>query len=173
MKAGDAYRRLISEQLVEQRDRKKSLEQRGVAVITTASVLASLLLGIGALAGGSDTFTLPDSSRPFVGLALVLFVLSGSLAIGTNWPRSYEEPTNEALRKLATPEEWMESDDTGAMNSAAVEVVIIARAREVNGQKAMMLIGAMIAQLVAVLLFGWAVWLILSAATQALPAAGA
>jgi hypothetical protein len=136
VKAGDAYRRLISEQLVEQRDRKKSLEQRGIAVITTASILTSLLLGIGAFAGGSDTFTLPASSRWFVELALVFFVLSAALAIWTNWPRAYDEPSNTALRELATREKWMESADTGAMNSAAVEVNIITRARKVNGQKA-------------------------------------
>lgn len=132
-----------------------------MAVITTASVLTTLLLGIGALAGDSDTLTSHDSAPLFVELALVFFVLSAALAIGTNWPRSYDEPNNEALRELATPEAWMESADTGAMSTAAAQVAIITRAREVNGQKAGMLIGAMFAQLVAVLLLGWAVWLIL------------
>lgn len=163
MNAGDAYRRLISDQLAEQRDRKKSLEQRGTAVITTASVLTSLLLGLGAIAGRSNTVALPGCARAFVALALTLFVISAGLAVGTNWPRSYDEPTVDALRELLSPEEWGDHPDTGAMSVAAVEVDIIKRAREVNGRKAVVLMSAMIAQLAAVALLAVAVWLVLSA----------
>jgi hypothetical protein len=45
-RAGDAYSRLIDDQANQERDRKASLESRGVTVVTTSSALATLLFAL-------------------------------------------------------------------------------------------------------------------------------
>jgi hypothetical protein len=47
--AGLVYGPLINAQVEDEQARKTSLEQRGLAVITTSGVLVSLLFGLGAI----------------------------------------------------------------------------------------------------------------------------
>jgi len=160
--AGSEYARLISDQLAEERDRKKSLEQRGTAVVTTVSALTSLLLGLGALVTKSASFSLPEQARPFVVWALISFVVAAVLAVATNLPVGYREPDIPGLRRLVTPENWGDNQDTGSISVADVQVTIIESARKANGRKALLLVAALSAEVVAVALLGRAVWLILS-----------
>lgn len=161
MTSGGGYGQLISDQLGEERDRKKSLEQRGNAVITTSSVIASLLLGLGAIAG--DSFVLTPKARPFVLWALVAFVVSAILAVGTSLPFGYREATASGLRKLVTKERWRDDAETVAASTASLEIDILQRARKWNRVKAFLLIFAIGSQVLAVGLTSVAVWRVLSA----------
>ena len=161
MSSGGGYSQLISDQLVEERDRKKSLEQRGNAVITTSSVIASLLLGLGAIAG--DSFVLSARARPFVLWALVAFVVSAILAVGTSWPFGYTEATVSGLRNLVTEERWRDDAETVFASTASLEIDILEQARKRNGVKAFLLVFAIGFQVLAVGLTAIAVWRVLSA----------
>ena len=60
----EAYAALIERELDAQEARKASLEQRGLAVITTAGALTSLLFGLAAFSTtGAHAFVLPASAR--------------------------------------------------------------------------------------------------------------
>jgi hypothetical protein len=158
--SGRGYGQLISEQLIEERDRKKTLEQRGNAVITTSSVIASLLLGLGAIAG--DSFVLTPNARPFVLWALVAFVVSAFLAVGTSMPFRYTEATVPGLRKLVTKERWRDDAETVAASTASLEIDILQQARSWNRVKAFLLMFAIGSQVLAVGLTAMAVWRVLS-----------
>jgi hypothetical protein len=129
-------------------------------VITTSSVIASLLLGLGAIAG--DSFILTPKARPFVLWALVVFVVSAILALGTSWPFGYTEASVRGLRSLVTKERWRDDAETIAASTALLEIDTLDRARTRNGIKAVLLMLAMIAQVVAIGLIALSVWRILS-----------
>jgi hypothetical protein len=79
--------------------RKASFEQRSVAVITTSGTLATLLLGLAALATkASSTFVVPSDARPWVTAALFGFFASALGALAVNVPLSYEAATVAEMR---------------------------------------------------------------------------
>ena len=58
------YADYIAEQIARQEERKRSIEARGVTVITTSGRLATLLLGLAALTTREEqTFTLPAAAQ--------------------------------------------------------------------------------------------------------------
>ena len=82
------YADYIKEQVEAQEARKLSLEQRGLAVITTSGVLVTLLFGLTALTvRRAATFDIPNTAAGLLVGALVFFVLAALLAIITNLPR--------------------------------------------------------------------------------------
>ena len=96
------YAKYMEAQLAREEERKKWFEARGVTVITTSGTLATLLLGLIAIATKStQTFTLPDASKTPLGLALVAFAVAALLAIFTNVPRSVDEADPEGLTAFA------------------------------------------------------------------------
>src|SRR5215207_5830795 len=82
------YAKYIDEQTAAQEARKTSLEQRGLAVITTSGALVTLLFGLTALSVRPDSrFVIPDVAAALLVVALAFFVLAALLAIVTNLPR--------------------------------------------------------------------------------------
>lgn len=57
------YQELLVGLLAEERERKKSIEQRGLSVVTSSGTLATLLFALAVLVTGSKGFQLPGSSR--------------------------------------------------------------------------------------------------------------
>jgi hypothetical protein len=149
--AGQAvYGPLLENLLTNERTRKSSLEQRGGAVITTSGVLVSLLFGIVAVVTNASGFTLPGSSRVFLVLALVLFVLAAVGGIIINRPLPYLQIHHEDLRRVVDAEEnWNATSEIAARRVAEVQVSILERARQHNRSKARWLRRAMSLQILA------------------------
>ncbi len=148
--AGDAYSELIGEQLAEERERKTSLEQRGLAVITTAGVLVSLLLGLAAVVTSAKGFAVPDLARYLLAVALALFLGAAVTGIVTNWPRKYIEVADSDLERLTQPNLWEGPVLVGSRRAAEVRVMILRKARAINRAKARVLNWAMVLEVAAV-----------------------
>ena len=155
------YADYIKEQLDAEEARKVSLEQRGLAVITTSGVLVTLLFGLTALSvRRATTFVVPDAAAGLLIGALVLFVLAALSAIVTNLPRSYEGVTVDALRQ-AVKERWEDGEAVAAEMVALTRLKMLASAKRNNDVKGWALVIAMGCEILAVALVGAAVGFVL------------
>jgi hypothetical protein len=160
--AGQAvYAPLLERQLEEERSRKSSLEQRGVAVISTSGVLVSLLFGLAAVVTTAKGFDLPQAARVLLVATLVLFVLAAVGGILSNWPLGYHQVQTENLHRLISKENWIAPPGVAAWRIAEAQVSILERARKLNEVKARALLAAMTTQILAVTTLATAVAIIL------------
>src|SRR2546427_71248 len=74
--AGSVYADFIEKELDDQRASKPSMEQRALAVVTTAGVLVTLLFGFASLAKKKDGFHIPSSAHLWFYLALGALVVA-------------------------------------------------------------------------------------------------
>jgi hypothetical protein len=121
--------------------RKDSLERRGITVITASGVFVTLIFGFASsVTKGHHFANFTHVEKVLLGVALILFVLSGFAALTINLPGSIVGPK---LRDVAR----------GAFSlDAAVEEV--ESLRDVNGGKANALVVATLLQLLAILTLG-------------------
>jgi nitrate reductase NapE component len=155
------YADFIKEQLDAQEARKVSLEQRGLAVITTSGALVTLLFGLTALSvRRATTLVIPDTAAVLLIVALVCFVLAALCAIVTNVPRSYEGVTVDALRG-AVRERWVDSEAVASEMVALTRLKMLASAKKNNDAKGIALVIAMSFEILAVALVGAAVGFVL------------
>jgi len=155
------YADYIQEQLEAQEARKTSLEQRGLAVISTSGVLVTLLFGLTALSvQRAKTFDLPRAAAAFLIVALVCFVLAAVSALVTNLPRSYQGVTVEGLRS-AVSDRWDDDEGKALRKVARTRLDVLAAAKEVNGQKARALVASMVLEIIAVALVGVAMAIVI------------
>ena len=159
---GDAFSQLISDQLVEERARKTSLEQRGVGVITTSGALVTLLFGLSALVSNNQQWVLPDYVRPILALAVLLFLVASVLGLATNWTLSYIEVESVGMRDLATPGHWQTVPAEAARLAAEARIDIIEGFRSKDEIKAWVLRAAIGAEIAAVGVVAIAVWMVLA-----------
>jgi hypothetical protein len=159
--AGTAYSQLIADQLAEERNRKVSLESRGVAVITTSGTLATLLFALTASLTAVPKFRLPGDARLPLLLALLAFVTAALFGLVTNVPLRYREPTPQGLAKLVDTVYWRGPKQTGELRVAGAQVAVIAAARSANNLKVNLLLTAISAELLSVIFLSWAVAVII------------
>ena len=99
--AGVAYGQLIMDQLAEERNRKASLEARGVTVITTSGTLATLLFALTAGLTAAAKFKLPQSAKLPLLLALVAFVIAALAGLASErYPCGTGKQPREGLARL-------------------------------------------------------------------------
>src|SRR5687768_14912028 len=101
--SGVAYDKLINEQLEEERDRKKTLESKGAAVLTTSAALTTLLFGLAALITGVEGYTLPSDAEDPLFVSFVAFAIAAGLGLAATWPMKYIEARPGDLRTLTEP----------------------------------------------------------------------
>jgi hypothetical protein len=140
---GSSYGPTIKAQLDEERATKASLEARGLGIITSSSVLATLLFGLVAFTRGNVNQAHLDVGL-WAGRALVLgvgmFALAALLGLWTNLPLSYKEADIKFLRERVQPEEWTTQDPIEAARyDAVLNVQVLAGAREANKLKSKVL----------------------------------
>jgi hypothetical protein len=155
--AGAAYGQLIVDQLTEERNRKISLEARGVTVITTSGTLATLLFALTAGLTAAAKVKLPESAKLPLLLALVAFVIAALSGLATNVPLRYRETTPQGLARLVDAKYWTAPPEVGQLRVAAARVTVIAATRSANGLKVVFLIVAVFAEFLAVVFLVWAV----------------
>ncbi len=86
------YDEFVKDELAVQYVRKTSFEQRGLAVVTTAGALATLLFGLAAFAAAGKTQPLSADAKELLDMAVVVFEVAAVLALGTNFPLPYNSP---------------------------------------------------------------------------------
>jgi uncharacterized integral membrane protein len=150
------YAAYIDKQLSREEERRKSLEARGVLVITSSGTLATLLLGLVAIATKAGaTFALPDGARLPLALALIGFTVAALLAIATNVPRKSDEAIVSGLQGLL--EQYWNDPELEALRTVAQnQINVLASGKRVNRDKAYALVAAMTAETFAVGTLAWA-----------------
>jgi hypothetical protein len=162
--AGDAYRTLIDGMVAETRATKASLEQRGLAVITTSGALVALLLGIVAIVKGANGYVIPGLAALLLAVALVLFGAAAIAGLIVNWPRGYQEVKVADVRALVENQaEWEGPAVAAQRESASALLNVVEAARSLNNGKGRWLKRAMTLEVVAVAFMGAAVVLLLAA----------
>ena len=161
IEAGTSYGQLILDQLNEERNRKTSLESRGITVITTSGTLATLLFALTAGLTAAAGFKLPGAAKLPLLLALVAFVLAAIFGLATNLPIRYREATPSGLARLVDARYWSAPPEIGQLRVAAAQVAIVAATRSGNNLKVIFLIIAIFAELLAAVFLSWGVVAIL------------
>lgn len=157
---GSIYAEYISEQVAREETRKESIERRGLAVVTSAGALVTLLFGLAAFNIGDRHFTLPHSAKVLLIIALSAFFISALCAIATNFPFKYEEVKPDDLY-LAVKNRWTDQLPEAERMTAYTRLKVWRSARTKNDLKARYLYWAIIAQGIAVAAVAAAVGLIL------------
>jgi hypothetical protein len=151
--AGQIYARLISQQLKDEQDRKTSLEQRGLAVISTSGILVSLLFGLGAVTTTRPAaLGLPTLARFLLIAAVVAFVVGASFGLATNAPRTYAAIAMKDLKRMVTEDLWNKAEDPASRRVAENRVELVDVSRSLNAKKASLLEWALRFELAGVFL---------------------
>jgi hypothetical protein len=157
-RAGAAYSALIVEQLTEERDRKKVLEAKGSAILTTSASLTTLLFGLAALVTGVKGYNLPATAQTALLWAFLAFAVAALLGLLATWPMKYREALPENLQKLTEANFWNGPADVGDRRAAELRVRVIARARDRNRRKAILVVVGMFFEFVAALILSYAIF---------------
>jgi hypothetical protein len=135
-KASEIYATVIDDELERERDRRTSLEQRAMAVVTSSGVLVTLVFGFGTFIKGQGGFHLPLPSRIILTLALFAFVMAAVLSLLTNRPRAYNPFGVKTDLQRMVGELWSTPRDSARHSIARFRVGEIDRWRDNNKVKA-------------------------------------
>jgi hypothetical protein len=162
--AGDLYSKLLGDLVAQEAIRKASIEQRGLAVITTAGGLISLLVALSALLlGKNSTATLGWEARGLLIAAIVAFIVAASLGLAANTPRWYEGLNTSDLDRMVAQHSWLADKDEAALLIAEEHVRELKVGRKLNNRKAAYLQRAIITEVIGVGLVAAAIVVALSA----------
>lgn len=156
------YDDLLRDELAAEDTRKASLEQRGLAVITTSGALVTLLFGLAVLStSGKHPVHLSPVANGALGLALGFFVLAALAALFTNQPMDYKQASPKDIADLVNAG-VMASPNEARKDVAGARIDELSAARAKNGMKATVLAWALRFETIAVLAVAVGVWDILS-----------
>jgi hypothetical protein len=120
--------------LTEQSNRKSSIEQRALAVITTSGGLVSLLVALSALLLGKNAEQrLNAGSRAIIIAAVVTFVAAAILALIANTPRGYSDFASEDVDRMMNEFDSSEADARWLVSQRRAEN--LKRAMRLNDEK--------------------------------------
>jgi hypothetical protein len=157
-RAGDVYGPLLAEQLVVEMGHKASLEQRGLAVITTSGVLVSLLVALSALVLGRDSAAfLTGATRALMIAAVIVFVVAAGLGLLVNRPGRYWGLGPDDLDRIAAEKMWMADKGEAALLVGQQRVVELRKSMTENDRKAQALQRAITAEVIGVTLVAGAI----------------
>lgn len=160
------YGEYLKDELARQDSRQSSFEQRGIAVVTTAGTLVTLLFGLAALSTASEKGNpLGHEETVWLAVALVLFFIAAVLALGTNFPLGYEGPGLPDPKRLEAPSfanrlnaDPEDSHAEAVYAVADVRLTILTSAQKQNGRKGWFLFAALIFEVAAVACVGVAIF---------------
>ena len=106
-RAGDFLGPLVSSMLNDAQSRKSSIEQRALAIISSAGVLVSLLIALAAfLLTAEEESGLGVIPRVLLAFAAVCFVVAAALGLWVNTPREHGGMDDEDLDRIVSQGMW-------------------------------------------------------------------
>jgi hypothetical protein len=158
VRAGDVYGNLLAKLLAFETERKASIEQRGVAVITSSGVLVSLLIALSALLIGQrseDHFG--GVSRAIIIASVAAFIVAAIFGVVANAPRTYEGFSESDLDRIVSKYSWSANGEEAALLVAQQQARELKTAVKINNRKADYIQWAIIAQVIGVGLVAMAI----------------
>jgi hypothetical protein len=154
------YADFVQEQLAAEETRKTSLEQRGLAVITSSGVLAALGFGALALAKRGEAVPLPGPSPVLLVAGAVALLVAAVLALSTNAPLRHRAINPSAMKR--TLREHASDEETKALiRVASTRIGLLGPVRHGNDMKAAICLAAMAAEVLGVALLGITICLVI------------
>jgi hypothetical protein len=146
------YHALLTDQLADERAKKNSLEQRGIAVISTSGTLVTITLGFVALATRAQTYVLGATVVVLLVVALAGLVLAAATGLVVNLPARL--PVVDAGELAAAS-----GDDDLETVRAEHEVLahVLTDLRQVNRRRAQILFAALLVEVTALAVMAVAV----------------
>jgi hypothetical protein len=139
--------------LDEERARKASLEARGIGIVTSSSVIATLLFGLLAFARSSIAqphLAIAEPARTALIVGAVLFAAAALAGLAANIPRDYREASIQKLEKRVEKTEWETADPVEAARyDAVLNVQVLDAARKLNAWKAWLILAGIAAEALA------------------------
>lgn len=133
--AGAIYAAAIDHELQKERDRKASLEERAMAVVSTSGILVSLLFAF--LAALGKPATLGVGAKLSLAAAMTMFVLACVWSLLVNKPQSYTPlGVKSDMERMVTDEYWNAPADDAILALAKFRLREVDTWRNNNGAKA-------------------------------------
>jgi len=161
-RAGSAYRGLIDDQLKREDVRKASFESRGLAIISSAGTLVTLVFAFSALITSSTKFTLDSTTKTLLAVSLALLVIGAGCGIVVNIPRGYGEADVRDMANLLDDRYWLGRVAIGQLRVAQAELEQIKLDRRSNNIKGNLLIAGLTLEVLGFLVVAIAALLILT-----------
>ncbi|MCV7423812.1 hypothetical protein H7K45_24970 [Mycobacterium yunnanensis] len=162
--AGQLYLAMASELLTAEFDRRKTLESRGSALLTSSGTLLTLIFGLTVIVTGKDHVYADRCSVILLLAALVAFVLSAVIAIFVQtYGFRYAVLSQDGLRSLPRDDaEWARRADDATRAMLSKKVSTICSLRNGNNTKATLVAFSLGFQVVAIALLsasvGFELW---------------
>jgi hypothetical protein len=157
---GSSFGPTIKAQLDQERARKTSLEARGIGIVTTSGVLATLLFGLVTLTRGSTFVHLEigPTGKTALMIGVVLFGVAAFLGLSANLPLSYQEMNSEEMEHRVSPQDWFNTRPVeAARRDAKWNYEVIASERRMNEFKAWLVFAGITSEGLAVVAVALAV----------------
>jgi hypothetical protein len=154
------YADFVQEQLTAEETRKTSLEQRGLAVITSSGVLATLGFGSLTLAKRGDRIPLPAASAFLLVAGAVALLVAAAVALATNAPLRHRA-LNLAALKDSLREHVADDEGTALIRVTSTRLGLLGATRQGNDLKAILCLAAMVAEVLGVALLGTTIYLVI------------
>lgn len=153
---------LLVDQLADERAKKASLEQRGVAVISTSGALVTITLGFVALATRDGSPRLQSTVVLLLLTALAGLVAASAAGLLVNLPARTPVVDAGDLADIATGAAWETSDLDSSRTEYQLQARILIGLRDVNQTRARVLFLALLLEVLALVLMTTSVVLTLS-----------
>jgi len=148
---GSIYAEFMHDQLSAEETRKNSLEQRGLAVITASGVLAAFGFGALALFRQRDAVPLPAAAVYLIVGAAAALLAAAIMGLAANSPMRHRAVNPHGMAETMRGH-WTDDDATARARVTSTRVRLLASLRETNDRRAVVLLGAMAAEVLGVAL---------------------
>jgi hypothetical protein len=153
---------LVKEEITGQQSRKASLEQRGIAVITTAGTLVTLLLALAALVTSTSVnMVLPPLAHNLLLGSLLSFVLAALLGLAVNAPVPYPMVEPKDVVKGVENKEWEGSNLVAERRAVRWRAMLLPDMHDMNQLKAKILALAIGAEVIAIIFTAATIWAVI------------
>jgi hypothetical protein len=153
--AGKVWQSMVSDLLVAEFDRRKTLDGRGATLLTASVSLVTLIFGLTVIVTGKDPVFANHYAVLTLLAALVAFVVSAVIAIVVQTRGfSYDVVKCKSLKQLTDPNApfWALSADDAVRHDVSQHVKTICSLRDSNNVKAKLVTASLVFQVLAVFL---------------------
>jgi hypothetical protein len=148
--AGPLIADLITKELDTEQAATDALQSRGLAVISTAGTLVTLLFGLSAVATTAQHFKLPAAAKPPLYAAAVLLVAAAIAGIATNAPRGSKLTALQRLRPLLESPYWEYPAGPARREVARTQLAVAEAARAGNRIRSRFLLAGIILEIAGI-----------------------
>ena len=140
---------LLLDQLTEERAKKGSLEQRGIAIISTSGTLVAIVLGFVALATRNPAFVPPATVVTLMIVALCGLVVAAAAGLLVNAPTRMPVIDAQELLAIVEQPDWDRIDAAGRRAEYRLQAELLVEVRRVNRWRARVLLAGLLVEVSA------------------------